>query len=113
MLKELAIFQHFYNLSREEALKLECWYWDNLIAQYYSINADKHLNALYCTASGFNGGDSFKAVEKILTQQINAPIATKRDLLNSSTVSNTELEEDYGNEETLSAWDMFLSASGL
>lgn len=58
MLNELAIFRHFYNLSRDAALDLPVWEYENLLENYQRIEAEKRLYNIYTTSSGFNGGES-------------------------------------------------------
>lgn len=110
MLKELAIFRHFYFLSREEALKLPQWEWEDLIAQYYALKAEDRMHQVYSVGLGFSGGDGLENYLKNLESLINLSSIVKETKKDWRTAKGEDFRnlESYSTDEDLKDFDKFL-----
>lgn len=111
MLKELAIFRHFFYLNRNDALELPQWEWESLISQYYALKAEDRMHQVYSVGLGFSGGEGLENYLKNLETLINI---TSVNLKDSKQDWRTAKGEDFRNlktystEEDLKDLDKFL-----
>lgn len=66
VMRELAIFQHYYQLNTEQALNLPLWEWNSLLEQREKLEAEKQLDNLRINAASFSGGEFYQTIEKML-----------------------------------------------
>ncbi|BAY20820.1 hypothetical protein NIES2100_05640 [Calothrix sp. NIES-2100] len=57
-------------MSRQEALELPVWEYENLLENYQRIEAEKTLYNLYSAGAGFNGGDFAKEFVETLQSKM-------------------------------------------
>jgi hypothetical protein len=103
VLKELAIFRHFYHLSRKNALRLPVWEWENLLSEYERIQTENSLRNLISVNGGFNGGEEVKEMIDKWQKKINEGFE----------VIDKPKKVTEWDEEELEKFDNFLSSFGL
>lgn len=81
-------------MTRQQALELPTWEFENKIESYYRIDAQKTLNNLYATASGFGGGEGSQQLETALRQRIDMGIEE-----NGTSSDSIEITEDMSFED--------------
>jgi hypothetical protein len=116
VLKELAIFRHFYFLTREDALQLPKWEWEALIENYYSLKSEDRIHQLYSVGLGFSGGEGLEKYVSNLESLINTSnqgiAETKKDWRTAKGNDFRNLEV-YTTEEDLAEMDNFFNTVGL
>lgn len=113
VLKELAIFRHFYFLNRKQALNLPKWEWESLIEQYYALKAEDRMHQLYAAGLGFSGGEGMQTYLKNLEQLVDGAIAEPKQTWKTATGKAFRELDQYTTEEDLTELDGFLSSVGL
>lgn len=117
-MKELAIFRHFYHLSRESALLLPKWEWEDLISQFYAFKSEERIHQVYAASFGFNGGESSQTYLKNLESIINAVNSvnvSEKHHQDWKTATGKDFQnlDSYGDEETLENIDKFFTSFGI